>query len=465
MEVKNMTNVTSGDAPQVSISESGSSELTRRTVLKSAGIGAAGMVGASLLGAATSSQAEAFIGNKAAIGATTVSFVFLGSADQAKSWDALFAGFKTKFPQIDFKANAIPSDNWAAFADAVATQLAGGAKYDVLNLATEGALLFASKGVVRPLDDLIARDKAVMDAAIADTHPRLVAFGKKYGPPDGKTYYLPSGGMNTMCAWVNKDVFKKAGLALPTDDWTWDDFLKAGRTIKKKTGAFMFPVTAEYFVGIMPWLTTNGASTMNTDWTKATCDTPHAIEAASFARQLVVEKLSPPPGGTFDRFALGVADKLAVFGGGRWPVLAVRAAKAVNKYEIFDWPHKGVKRGSPVGWAAFPIMKSTGNVDASWEFVKYLSSFEGASVFAKSGGTAVPCLKSVANSADYLSDSPKGTEKLYRALDYATAIPSPTKGNLTQRAIEDVWGQIIAGNITPSAGMKKMQSQLSKLLV
>jgi multiple sugar transport system substrate-binding protein len=432
--------------------------FSRRSVFKTAGLGAAGIAGAGMLSACSNNAAAPDIK------ASTVSFVFLGSADQAKSWDALFQGFKRKFPQLDFKANAIPSDNWAAFADAVAVQLAGGAKYDVLNLATEGALLFADKGVVLPLDDLIARDKSVMDSALADTHPRLLEFGKKYGPSDGKTYYIPSGGMNCMAAWVNKEVFKKAGLDLPNDDWTWDDFLKAGRTIKQKTGAFLFPVTAEYFVGIMPWLTTNGGSTMNEDWTAATCDTPQAIEAAAFARQLVAEKLSPPPGGSFDRFELGIKGDLAVFGGGRWPVLAVRAANAVDKYEIYDFPHKGARRGSPVGWACFPIVKSSENVDASWEFVKYLSSAEGATIFAKSGGTSTPCLKSVAESQDYLGDSPVGTDKLYKALDYATAIPSPTKGNLTQRAIEDVWGQIIAGNIKPDVGMKKMQQQLTALL-
>jgi ABC-type glycerol-3-phosphate transport system substrate-binding protein len=109
-------------------------------------------------------------------------------------------------------------------------------------------------------------------------------------------------------------------------------------------------------------------------------------------------------------------------------------------------------------------MKSSPNVDAAWEFVKYLSTSSGATVFAKSGGTASPCLKSVAESQDYLADSPVGTEKLYKALDYATAIPSPTKGNLTQRTIEDIWGQIIAGNIKPDAGMKKMQEEVTKLL-
>ena len=165
------------------------SVFSRRAVLKTAGIGAAGISTAAALAACSKQDSK-----PKALDAATVSFVFLGSADQAKSWDALFQGFKGKFPQIDFKANAIPSDNWAAFADAVAVQLAGGAKYDVLNLATEGALLFADKGVVLPLDDLIARDQAEMDAALADTHPRLVEFGKKYGEQGQGSGRMPAFG-------------------------------------------------------------------------------------------------------------------------------------------------------------------------------------------------------------------------------------------------------------------------------
>jgi ABC-type glycerol-3-phosphate transport system substrate-binding protein len=84
------------------------SVFSRRTVLKAAGIGTAGISAAAALAACSKKEGAA------ELDAATVSFVFNGSADQAASWDSLFQGFKTKFPQIDFKANAIPSDSWAA---------------------------------------------------------------------------------------------------------------------------------------------------------------------------------------------------------------------------------------------------------------------------------------------------------------------------------------------------------------
>ena len=76
------------------------SVFSRRTVLKTAGIGAAGITSATALAACSSKEAIA------ELDAATVSFVYLGSADQAASFDALFAGFRELFPQIDFKANA-----------------------------------------------------------------------------------------------------------------------------------------------------------------------------------------------------------------------------------------------------------------------------------------------------------------------------------------------------------------------
>jgi multiple sugar transport system substrate-binding protein len=188
------------------------------------------------------------------------------------------------------------------------------------------------------------------------------------------------------------------------------------------------------------------------------------MEAADFVRQLVVEKLSPPPGGAFDRFTLAVQGKLAMFGGGRWPIVNIRQQNAVDKFVIVAWPHKGVQRGSPVGWGAYPIMKVSNNKDAAWEFVKFLMSRHGTDFFAKLGGTIVPSRKSSANSNLFLDNSPVGTEKLYAALQYATPIPSPAKGNLVQRVIEDDWGQILAGNISPKAGMQKMQADVTQNL-
>ena len=67
------------------------SVFSRRTVLKAAGIGTAGITAAAALAACSKKEGAA------ELDAATVSFVFNGSADQTASWDSLFQGFKTKF--------------------------------------------------------------------------------------------------------------------------------------------------------------------------------------------------------------------------------------------------------------------------------------------------------------------------------------------------------------------------------
>ena len=90
-------------------------------------------------------------------------------------------------------------------------------------------------------------------------------------------------------------------------------------------GIFSYAGTNGYFVGVMPLLLTNGGSSLSDDWKTATLNTPQAIEAATFMRSMVEKKWSPEPGsGTYDAGAQMAQGKLAMFGGGRWPVIGMR---------------------------------------------------------------------------------------------------------------------------------------------
>jgi multiple sugar transport system substrate-binding protein len=222
-------------------------------------------------------------------------------------------------------------------------------------------------------------------------------------------------------------------------------------------------VPAAYFAGIMPWLLTNGASTMNATWTQATVDSAAAIEATQFMRSLVAQKMSPLPGGTFDDFTATAQGKLAMFGGGRWPVINIRELNMVNKMKIVAWPHK-TQKGSPVGWNAYPIMASSQNKEAAWAFVKFITTKKASEYFAQQGGTIVPPRRSVALSQAFLANAPQGSEKLYEALSYATPIPSPNKNDIIQKNIEDTYAQILAGNVTVQQGLAQLNQQIQSNL-
>jgi len=411
--------------------------LHRRTLLKGLGLAAAAPGLTSALSACSGGG-----GSSASSGELTM--MYMGDATQQKAFKALFAEFNKVRPDIKVKAQGIPSGNWATFSNTVATRIAGGQVPDVIQIATEGQRLFASKGLLEPLEPYIERDKKAVDDYFADIDPNLKRWNTEYASPDGKTYYMP-GGYNTMALYARTDLLEKAGVDVPTGGWTWDEFRAAAEQVKAKTGAFMLPAASGYFVDVMPWLTTNGTSAFDDRWATPTLDDPAAVEAAEFVRGLVEDGLSPKPGGTFDAPTQMKQGKLAMLGGGRWPTLNMRDLEMVDQVRILTWPTKASK-GSPVGWDAWPITKASKNKDDAWEFIKFLISKPAGEYFAEAGGTIVPARNSVARSAAFTDNAPAGSELLSEALSYATPIPSPDRGAECQKVIEEAWLKVISGN-------------------
>lgn len=393
-----------------------------------------------------------------------LTFVYLGDANQQKAFNALFAEFNKKYPDIKLKAQGIAAGNWADYSNTVATRLAGGQKIDIIQVATEGQRLFASKGVLEDLDPFIKQDQAVVDDYWADINPKLKQFNEEFASgPNGETLFIP-GGFNTMGMYLNKKVFDAAGVEIPADgNWTWDEYFAAGKQIKEKTGAYIQAAGSGYFIDAMPWLTTNGASTFNADWTEPTFDTAAAVESAEFARKLVAEGLSPEPGGQFDVEAAYKQGKLASLTGGRWPNLGIRNLDMVADTVVVNWPTK-TGNGSPVGWDAWNISKKSENKAAAWTFIKFLMSKEAGEYFASIGGTIVPARESVAASSFFTDNAPEGSIRLSEAMSFATPIPSIDRGAEAQKVIEEAWLTIISGQGEAKTTLDAAQAKLESLV-
>ncbi|WP_020574558.1 ABC transporter substrate-binding protein [Actinopolymorpha alba] len=390
-------------------------------------------------------------------------FVYMGDAEQQAQFKQLFAEFNKKHPNIKLEPQGIPSNNWATFANTVSTRIAGGQVPDIIQIATEGQRIFASKNLLEPLESYLEKDQDLVDDYFNDIDPNLVKWNTEYASHDGKTYYIP-GGFNTVCLYVSKEIFDRAGVEIPADGaWTWDQFRAAGEQIKAKTGAFLIPAGSGYFTDVMPWLTTNGASTLNEGWTQAAFASPEAIEAATFVKGLIDDGLAPKPGGQFDAPTQMSKGKLATLAGGRWPVIDLRRLKLVDKTVVVPWPtNKG--NGSPIGWDAWPITKVSKNKAAAWTFITFLMSKDAATYFARIGGTIVPARRSVADSPDFLDNAPEHSERLSDAASYATPIPAPDRGSETQKVIEEAWLKVLSGNGDPTQTLQEANAKLGTLL-
>jgi multiple sugar transport system substrate-binding protein len=85
-------------------------------------------------------------------GGDEVKFMYYGDAQSLPRYQKLFADFNQLHPEIKLKASNVPADNWAGFANAITTRIAGGLSPDIVDIATEGQRIFSSKGLLEPLD-------------------------------------------------------------------------------------------------------------------------------------------------------------------------------------------------------------------------------------------------------------------------------------------------------------------------
>jgi multiple sugar transport system substrate-binding protein len=435
-----------------------SNPLSRRQLLKFGGAAA----GAGLLAPALAACSSGSSGGSGSSSSKQLSYVIMGTSTYSPIWDAEDKQFEKMYPGAKLNRVAIPAATWSAYVDDLKVRIASGLVPDVIQVATEGMYTLAATGVLQPLNDYIAQDKAYIDSYYKDVNPNFPAWLKLTQPPGSESYYLP-GEDQSMCMWLNMKLFNEAGIPAPPENWTWDDFETIARQVKAKTGNYAYTCDYGSYQGIQPWLQTNGGNQMSADWKTITMDTPEVAESAEFVRMLVQDGLAVPPSASFDDFAYQAKGKVAMVGCGRWEIIEARQYNVVNDLRIVQFPIKK-QHGSPVGWDSYGISASSANKDLAWEFLKYLTSVEYNQIFAQLPSPAIPARTSVANSALFTKDSPVGTTELLKALDYSTPIPSPINNDAIENTLQTGWADIVTGSISVSAGLQQLQEKMSEQL-
>jgi ABC-type glycerol-3-phosphate transport system substrate-binding protein len=418
-----------------------------------AGLGAAAVVGANG-GTAQALQALGRLPHSKAKGQLSVAI--LGTAAANKVALKAFHAFQ-KETGINTTPVFINVSTWVEFFQQIEIRLAGGTAIDTMNLATEGFRLFASKGVLQSLDSYIAKDKAAVNHFYADCNPRTLSQFHQHANIDGHTYYIPWG-YNTMGIWYNRATFKAKNVPEPAPDWTWDDFQSAAQALTSAPQNFGMNLTIDVFQGIEPWVFTNGGKVLNETWTKCVINNPQAIEAVTFAAGLVSKKYAPTPGGTFNEFVSLQQGNLAMMGAGIWPINTFVGNGGFKNLAIVPWPKK-TQQGSPVGLAAFPIIKNSNHKDEAWEFVKYSisPSFQLNESVPIEGG--MPMRASIAKSHAFLKALPPGAEYFNAALAYATPVVGVSNASAVEAAIDTAWQQILTGAVSPAQGLAQLEAK------
>lgn len=305
-------------------------------------------------------------------------------------------------------------------------QLILGTAPDVFLLFGENFSDLAEIGALKNLNGLMEKDK---DFPVEAFYPSAFACGRY----KEKQYALPY-----ECAprlmFVNKTILDAEGIAIPEEDWTWDDFYEICKAVTKDLDGNGTP--DQFGVVGYTWseaFDSNGVKLFDEQGSECYLTDSKVREAILFMERL--EGLHNGYQVTSRDFDQGkVAFQPMLFS-------EYRAYKpyplSIKKYSGFDWECTSMPAGvsgdnrSSLDTLMLAMNENTSHTQAAWEFMKLLSADERIQeeIFDYSEGVSV--LKKVTESDKTLEllidssgeNSRFNLETLSDAVDHAVVVP------------------------------------------
>ncbi len=325
------------------------------------------------------------------------------------------------------------------------TELASGTAPDIFWIGAVELADFVNTGKILDLKPFIDNDP---DFSLDDFYPQTIAELNR----DGKVYGLPRD-ISTMVTYFNEDLFREAGLKTPEElaaegNWNWETFLDAAQKLTD-------PSKQQYGVGFGNWwgpawgyfTYAGGGSIFNEDRTACALDRPESIEGATFAKQLYDQQLLPP--GDADSENLFNAGKVGMYFNGRWFTPGVRQNAQFN-WDVAEMP-EGKTKSTWLFWGPYLVNADTRNPEAAWEVLKQITSADAMAKVAEMG-TNIPARTDQSAVDVFLASTPPDNNQAFIAgAEYAVAEAPVWEGNWADfsSAVQSLWDQMIAGQITP----------------
>ena len=370
-------------------------------------------------------------------------------------WDAVIAGFNETYPNITVQITKSPFKD---FFTRLQTQASGDTLPDAFMMNGPNFQLYASNGIIVPFD------RAVEDGELDfSNYPEAMAELYTY---DGTPYAVPTS-YDSIGLWYNEDLFEKAGVEVPTDEWTWEDLHEAAQEISealKDEGVYGFAGGAynqELFYNL---IFQAGGAVLNEDATEAQYSSPGSREALQFLRDMVEDGSSPTIQTTADTSPdeLFKSGKAAMVYGGSFRVQGYVDSAVGESIQVVPLP-KGKERGVVLHGGAVVASAASENAAAAAAFAVYHGSEEGQQIIGESGAS-IPAFQGTEQA--YIDAHPEYDLEIFPESAEEYGFPYPVSAN-TQAWLEvesDMVPKILAGDLSVEEGTTQLDEKINALL-
>ncbi len=417
--------------------------------------------------------------------------IALNGAQVGEADEALAAGFEEQFPGSQIEFIPLQGTDWNDYFAKLLTLIASGTVPDLTTVATEGTQLFAGQGLGTPLDDYVNQDKETLQEYFADVHPSLVE-AMMY---EGSLYQLPFD-WNAANMYFNLTALGEAGMEMPAEDWTKDDFYDLAVALSGEGGGppFGYGWVNRLWGGWMPWIFVNGSNLLTEErapggewlwdsfysdnkaaagrgggwrWPEPQANVAANVEALDFMLQLLSEGVTPTAevgGGELLQGFFTSGDVRLTPAGGFWAGGLHNAGMAPDTFDVQYFPQWKSQRHQ-FGTAGMVMIQDGQNKDLAWEYMKYHVSKSTMELFFADNPTT-PARRSMMTEEQYATTGPSNWEVFYGTLDKfpeTAPIPAPPQSNEMTAIFMSHTSQAMSGQVGAQTALDNMQRDLEEL--
>lgn len=325
------------------------------------------------------------------------------------------ADFNKQYPNVKVTVNVTP---WAQYWTKLQTQAESNSLPDVFWMNGPNVTLYASNDMLEPLDGIIAGGQ-IDPANYPESLNNLYTV-------DGTQYGVPKD-FDTIGLFYNKAIFEKAGVELPTESWTWDDFRTAAKSISDKLkGEGIYGVSTGLAGGQEGFYNTilqAGGTIISDDKKSSGYDTPEAAEGLQFWTDLIADGSSPTLQQLSDTEASVWfnSGRSAMIWTGTWSVSLFKESEFAADFDVTHLP-QGKQRATVIHGLANVVAANSPNKEAALAFAAYMGSEE-AQLTQATMGAANPAF--IGTNGAFVDSVPGWNLQSFidSAEDYAVAYP------------------------------------------
>lgn len=394
---------------------------------------------------------------------------YYSSASSDAKMQELIEKFEKQHPNINVTTETSPYNQFFQKLD---TEIAGNTAPDVW--LSDGVLVskYAERGAAKDLTELINKDINKDDY-----------YGFDFNKDASGKYWAVPQGLQVGVLFYNKDMFDKAGVSYPSEDWTYDDLMKNAEklTIDSKGnkadsskfnsksvsqfGLTFFNITEGWF----PVMKAFGGGVLDPTMQKSIVKSEENKKAINWMVDGMKKGVITDPS-DLKSFQSGLdvfPSKAAAMRIGIYArVLA--ANNAGLNYDVTLLP-KGPdgKRFAPLIANSWQINAKSDDkkAQAAWEWVKYWVTDDNVEKEWAALGEAVPVKKSIANSDVFLNSGNKINKKAFLdSLEFAGTLDANAVWSEWLAKFNDSVNRAFLGETTVDKAVSQADTDIQKVL-